>query len=104
MIKNTYKIPVGVWNTFTAEGKVRFNNMMDKALPNQKHYIHPMAFEMEHHHWRALVYNMACLAAWNEFDLNYELEEPVNYSAVEKLTKMPRCRDTRGWMEDAETV
>lgn len=104
-IENKHSIPQEIWNSFTAEGKLRFNNIMDKTKNNQRAFLHPMAFEMEEHHWRALTYNIACIAVWNEFDLNYKPEEiDAMFSAKDKLLQIPIHYDQPGNDYDAELV
>lgn len=104
-IPNTHKVPQQIWESFSAEGKLRFNNIMNKAKNNQRAFLHPMAFEMEAYLWDALVYNIACVCVWNEFDLNYKPEHlDAMYSASEKLVRLPRHVDHLGRESDAELV
>lgn len=89
MIENKHRCPKNIWQTFTGEGKLRYNNIMDKALHSQELCIHPAALEMPEVHWWFLCHTFAMMAAYNHFDIVYQKQEPANvFTTAEKLINL----------------
>lgn len=86
-LSNKHNAPAAVWNSFTSEGKQRFNDLMDKSLPNQKALIHPLSLEMPAEHWHRICFNMACIAGWGLVEIP-PFEENNIFNAVDKLTRL----------------
>jgi len=86
MTENKHQCPTQVWNSFDEDGKVRFNNVMDKSRYRQEQLIHPMALPMQDVDWQALCYNFACIAGWNDFHRDYKDKEPV-FTLEDKLKR-----------------
>lgn len=87
LTENVFKVDEYTWNNFTAEAKVRYNNVYSKMIGEQSSLIHPKAFPMPFEQWQLLVHNVSYIAAKNEFDKRYRHERTAisKDSTIDKL-------------------
>ena len=65
MVKNSNKVPKGLWKTFKTDlAKKVFNDVFDETILSQGEMTHPKQTELPQAQWQTLCWNFACHAAW----------------------------------------
>ena len=63
MIKNKYKVPVKLWNSFKNDnGKNMYNELYEDTIDNLK--LITLEANITKKQWTTIVHNFSCIAAW----------------------------------------
>lgn len=79
-VTNDHKVPNGLWNEWSEEGKNLFNYVFNQLLRLGLELIaHPEtiareAENMSPEEWRTIAWNAACVAAWGATDSTIPVE------------------------------
>lgn len=62
MTSNRYKVPKKIWNRWTEDGRILFNDLY-QSMGDQNLYSHPVATPQAREHWSTTRWNAAWMAA-----------------------------------------